>query len=68
MIGSRAGHFDPDFARRLSPAPGAAAGSDDSGRRRGGDNLHAFEGTQGNYVAAKVGKVFPQLQRVAGGP
>jgi isopenicillin N synthase-like dioxygenase len=58
--------FDPDFAWRIAPVPGASAGSDDSGRRWDGANLHAFEGTYGDYVSAKVGKVFPALkQRVA---
>jgi len=52
----------------VSPVPGASAGSDDSGRRWDGANLQAFEGTYGDYVTAKVGKVFPELrQRVAGG-
>ena len=60
--------FDPDFAWRVAPVPGAVAGSDDSGRRWDGANLQAFEGTYGDYVSAKVGKVFPELkQRVAGG-
>ncbi len=60
--------FDPDFAWRVSPVPGASAGSDDSGRRWDGANLQAFEGTYGDYVTAKVGKVFPELrQRVSGG-
>lgn len=49
----------------MSPA---SAGQDDSGRRWDGANLQAFEVTYGDYVAAKVGKVFPGLkQRVAGG-
>jgi polar amino acid transport system ATP-binding protein len=60
--------FDPDFAWRVAPVPGATAGADDSGRRWDGANLQAFEGTYGDYVSAKVGKVFPDLQqRVAGG-
>jgi hypothetical protein len=60
--------FDPAFAWRVSPVPGASAGTDDSGRRWDGANLQAFEGTYGDYVTAKVGKVFPELrQRVAGG-
>jgi hypothetical protein len=47
--------------------PGAMAGSDDSGRRWDGANLQAFHGTYGEYVTAKIGKVFPQLkQSVAG--
>jgi polar amino acid transport system ATP-binding protein len=60
--------FDPDFAWRVAPVPGATAGTDDSGRRWDGANLQAFEGTYGDYVSAKVGKVFPELkQRVAEG-
>jgi len=58
--------FDPDFAWRIAPVPGSVAGSDDSGRRWDGANLQAFEGTYGDYVSAKVGKVFPELkQRVS---
>ena len=59
--------FDPDFAWRVSPVPGASAGSDDSGRRWDGANLQAFEGTYGDYVSAKVGKVFPALRRSPNG-
>jgi len=65
--------FDPDFAWRVAPVPGATAGSDDSGRRWDGANLQAFEGTYGDYVSAKVAKVFPELRqkvtrRAPGGP
>jgi len=55
--------FDPDFATRIEPVPGSGAGGDDSGRRWDGANLQAFEGTYGDYVTVKVGKVFPDLQR-----
>jgi isopenicillin N synthase-like dioxygenase len=59
--------FDPDFATRIEPVPGSGPGTDDSGRRWDGANLQAFEGTYGEYVSAKVGKVFPELkQRVTG--
>jgi isopenicillin N synthase-like dioxygenase len=58
--------FDPDFAWRIAPVPGATAGQDDSGRRWDGANLQAFEGTYGDYVSVKVSKVFPDLkQRVS---
>jgi isopenicillin N synthase-like dioxygenase len=53
--------FDPDFDTRIEPVPVAAAGADDSARRWDGANLQAFEGTYGEYVTAKVGKVFPDL-------
>ena len=52
----------------MSPVPDASTRQDDGGRRWDGANLQAFEGTYGDYVTAKVGKVFPELrQRVAGG-
>ena len=55
--------FDPDFDTVIAPVPGAGPGQDDSGRRWDGANLQAFHGTYGDYVTAKVGKVFPELQR-----
>jgi polar amino acid transport system ATP-binding protein len=58
--------FDPDFDTRIVPVPGALAGADDSGRRWDGANLHAFEGTYGDYVTAKIGRVFPQLKQAVG--
>jgi polar amino acid transport system ATP-binding protein len=57
--------FDPGFDWRVAPVPGASAGHDDSGRRWDGANLQAFEGTYGDYVSAKVGKVFPDLKQRA---
>ncbi len=59
--------FDPDFATLVQPVPGSGAGQDDSGRRWDGANLQAFEGTYGDYVTAKIGKVFPELKRSVGG-
>lgn len=55
--------FDPDFEARVQPVPGSGPGQDDSGRRWDGANLQAFQGTYGEYVTAKVGKVFPELDR-----
>jgi isopenicillin N synthase-like dioxygenase len=61
--------FDPDFATRIEPVPGSGPGADDSGRRWDGANLQAYEGSYGDYVTAKVGKVFPGLrQQVVEGP
>lgn len=54
--------FDPDFDTRVAPVPGAGPGQDDSRRRWDGANLQSFRGTYGEYVTAKVGKVFPQLK------
>lgn len=52
--------FDPGFAARIEPLPGRMAG-DDSADRWDRSNLHAFEGTYGDYLIGKVGKVFPDL-------
>jgi polar amino acid transport system ATP-binding protein len=38
--------------------PGA---DDDSAARWDRANVHAFDGTYGEYLLAKVGKVFPDL-------
>lgn len=58
--------FDPDFDARVQLIPGSGPGQDDSGRRWDGANLQAFEGTYGDYVTAKIGKVFPDLRRAVG--
>jgi isopenicillin N synthase-like dioxygenase len=55
--------FDPDFEASVQPVPNAGPGQDDSGRRWDGANLQAFEGTYGEYVSAKVGRVFPALKQ-----
>lgn len=56
--------FDPAFDAVIKPLP-ATAGSvqDDSGERWDRANVHAFDGTYGDYLLGKVGKVFPDLQR-----
>jgi isopenicillin N synthase-like dioxygenase len=53
--------FDPDFEVRIEPIRHAEV--DDRQARWDGASVHAFEGTYGDYVLAKVGKVFPDLQR-----
>ncbi len=55
--------FDPDFDTAIAPVPGAGPGQDDSGRRWDGANLQSFHGSYGDYVTAKVGKVFPDLKQ-----
>jgi isopenicillin N synthase-like dioxygenase len=60
--------FDPDFDARVQPVPGCGPGTDDSGRRWDGANLQAFDGTYGDYVSAKVGKVFPNLKQAVAAP
>jgi isopenicillin N synthase-like dioxygenase len=54
--------FDPDFEARIVPVPGGDAGADDSTRRWDGTNLQAWQGTYGEYVSAKIGKVFSGAQ------
>ena len=43
-----------DAARRPAPA-------DDAARRWDGASVHAWDGTYGEYLSAKVAKVFPAL-------
>jgi isopenicillin N synthase-like dioxygenase len=52
--------FDPGFDARIVPLPGHTA-TDDSQQRWDRANLHTFEGVYGDYLLAKVGKVFPDL-------
>lgn len=52
--------FDPGFAAQIAPLPGHAA-TDDSTQRWDKANVHAYEGTYGDYLIGKVGKVFPDL-------
>jgi polar amino acid transport system ATP-binding protein len=54
--------FDPGFDARVAPIEGielAASGLE----RWDGSDVHAFEGTYGDYLLAKVSKVFPDLRR-----
>jgi isopenicillin N synthase-like dioxygenase len=53
--------FDPDFTAEVPPLPGRAALGDDGVARWDGQDLRAFEGTYGDYLTAKVAKVFPDL-------
>ncbi|MDM0011527.1 isopenicillin N synthase family oxygenase [Variovorax sp. J22P168] len=56
--------FDPDFEARVRPIEGlaGAAALDDSAERWDRANVHAFNGRYGDYLLAKVSKVFPQLR------
>src|SRR5262245_23778029 len=51
--------FDPGFDTRVGPI--AVPGADASAERWDGENVHAFEGTYGDYLLRKVGRVFPEL-------
>jgi len=54
--------FDPNFDAHVQRLPGVES-SDDSATRWDQANVHAFHGTYGDYLLAKVAKVFPQLRR-----
>jgi isopenicillin N synthase-like dioxygenase len=57
--------FDPGFAARVRPIDlgGRAIPQDDAAERWDQASVHAFDGTYGDYLLAKVGKVFPGLRR-----
>jgi isopenicillin N synthase-like dioxygenase len=61
--------LDPSWDARVTPLPEAAlAGAtrsdlDDAGRWDG-QSVHAWDGVYGDYLSAKVAKVFPQLAAV----
>jgi isopenicillin N synthase-like dioxygenase len=57
--------FDPNFDARIEPivtVDGMLA-ADDRSARWDHASVHDFEGTYGDYILAKVSKVFPQLRR-----
>ncbi|MFI5911469.1 isopenicillin N synthase family dioxygenase [Dactylosporangium sp. NPDC051541] len=69
--------FDPDFAAEVPPLPGRTGTDTNAtdtttadrsaslrashANRWDGQDLRAFTGTYGDYLVAKVGKVFPEL-------
>ena len=53
--------FDPSWEATVPTLPLPAAGSLDSNDRWDGVNVLAWEGTYGDYLTAKVAKVFPDL-------
>ncbi|MBO9512900.1 MAG: isopenicillin N synthase family oxygenase [Variovorax sp.] len=56
--------FDPNFEARVQRIEGLAGAQalDDSALRWDRANVHAFNGRYGDYLLAKVSKVFPQLR------
>ncbi len=57
---------DPSWGARVTPLPeaalsGATLTDADVERRWDGHSVHAWEGVYGDYLTAKVAKVFPQL-------
>ena len=59
--------FDPNFFARVQPIdlPGVEAPPDDQGERWDHASVHAFQGTYGDYLLNKVGRVFPELRQAA---
>lgn len=53
--------FDPDVDARIRPIRTPAA--DDAASRWDGASVHGFDGTYGEYLLAKIGRVFPELRR-----
>jgi isopenicillin N synthase-like dioxygenase len=53
--------YDPDFTARMSPVPWARA-PQSAGERWDGADVHTVSGTYGDYLMAKVGRVFPGLR------
>jgi isopenicillin N synthase-like dioxygenase len=63
--------FDPNFNAAIKPVVevDATLATDDRVTRWDHASVHDFEGTYGDYILAKVAKVFPQLRRtVDAGP
>jgi isopenicillin N synthase-like dioxygenase len=56
--------FDPNFFSRVQPIelPGEVP-ADDQSERWDRASVHVFQGTYGDYLLNKVGKVFPQLRQ-----
>lgn len=55
--------FDPNFAVRVEPIASLVGSQEDDWHDRwDGASLRLFEGTYGDYVLGKVGKVFPALK------
>jgi isopenicillin N synthase-like dioxygenase len=57
--------LDPGFTARIQPLelPDHVVPPDDAAQRWDRASVHAFEGTYGDYLLGKVGKVFPELRR-----
>jgi isopenicillin N synthase-like dioxygenase len=55
--------FDPSWDAEVLPVPlDEPAPPDDATGRWDGESVHRFEGTYGDYLLGKVGKVFPALR------
>ena len=56
--------FDPNFFADARPVdlPSGETAADDRGSRWDQSSVHIFQGTYGEYLLGKVGKVFPELK------
>jgi len=56
--------FDPNFFSPVRPIdlPSSEVASDDRATRWDQTSVHEFQGTYGEYLLGKVGKVFPELK------
>src|SRR6266571_1474112 len=55
--------FDPNFNAEVHPIQMAGQARDNKKERWDGASVHQFSGTYGDYLLAKVSKVFPELRR-----
>jgi isopenicillin N synthase-like dioxygenase len=55
--------LDPSWDATVTPLPDAAFHGDDGSERWDGQSVHAWDGVYGDYLTAKVSKVFPELAR-----
>jgi isopenicillin N synthase-like dioxygenase len=53
--------FDPGWDAEVRPVPAVGDGASDAEPRWDGANIHDVTGTYGDYLLAKVSKVFPAL-------
>lgn len=60
--------FDPSWDARVTRLPGAPAPDDDALSRWDRASVHAFDGTWGDYLMAKISRVFPALFRSVADP
>ena len=54
--------FDPAWDAEVLPVPLQGEGAAEARARWDGEDVHAFDGTYGEYLLGKVGKVFPDLR------
>jgi isopenicillin N synthase-like dioxygenase len=55
--------FDPNFNAEVKPIESSRAADENQEERWDHASVHDFKGTYGEYLLAKVSKVFPELRR-----